>query len=290
MRRAFTGSAVLQIFLMLFPLHTRAQNQPVHGLWVWKTPSVLAAPHAAGTLRDFCRSKQVNEVNVSFSAADKGGPSEQNQLADLVRELHKSNIHVEALLSSTDADEPGKPREELLNHIHDVIEFNKNHPKDPFDGIHLDIEPQQRPENKGPGNLNFLPGLVDAYIAARHLTEPAHLTLNADIQKKLLEGNLDLRRSLLLSLPRITLMLYELSNPNDGESLEQKEEKLSSKSKKYMEMAYQGLGDPKLAKMAIGLRTPDYDQLMPRMLKSIDDTLRSNPHYLGWAWHSYNDQ
>ena len=85
-------------------------------------------------------------------------------------------------------------------------------------------------------------------------------------------------------------MLYELSNPNDGESLEQKEEKLSSNSKKYMEMAYQGLGDPKLAKMAIGLRTPDYDQLMPRMLKSVDDTLRSNPHYLGWAWHSYNDQ
>lgn len=126
--------------------------------------------------------------------------------------------------------------------------------------------------------------------APHHLTEPAHLTLNADIQKKLLEGNLDQRRSLLLSLPRITLMLYELSNPNDGESLEQKEEKLSSNSKKYMEMAYQGLGDPKLAKMAIGLRTPDYDQLMPRMLKSVDDTLRSNPHYLGWAWHSYNDQ
>jgi hypothetical protein len=92
--------------------------------------------------------------------------------------------------------------------------------------------------------------------APHHLTEPAHLTLNADIQKKLLEGNLDQRRSLLLSLPRITLMLYELSNPNDGESLEQKEEKLSGNSKKYMEMAYQGLGDPKLAKMAIGLRSP----------------------------------
>jgi len=289
MRRAIAGSAVLQMFLLLFPLHTRAQDQSVHGLWVWKTPSVLATPHAAATLRDFCRSEHINEVYVSFPAADKGGPSEQNQLADLVRELHKSNIHVEALLSSADADEPGKPREKLLNHIHDVIEFNRDHPKDPFDGIHLDIEPQQRPENKGSGNLNFLPGLVDAYRAARHLAEPAHLTINADIQKKLLEGDLDQRRSLLSSLPRFTLMLYEVSSPNDGQTPEQKEEKLRRESEKFMEMAYQGLADPKLAKMAIGLSTPDYEQLMPRMLKSVNDALRSNPHYLGWAWHSYND-
>ena len=56
-----------------------------------------------------------------------------------------------------------------------------------------------------------------------------------------------------------------------------------------MGLAYQGLTDPRLAKMAIGLHTPDYDQLMSRMLKTLDDTLRSNPHYLGWAWHSYNN-
>jgi hypothetical protein len=55
-------------------------------------------------------------------------------------------------------------------------------------------------------------------------------------------------------------------------------------------MAYQGLDDPGLAKMAIGLRTPDYEQLLPGMLKAVDETLRSNPHYLGWAWHSYNDR
>lgn len=231
MRRSIAGSTVLQIFLLLLPLYTWAQDQSVHGLWVWKTPSVLATPHAAATLRDFCRSQHINEVYVSFSAADKGGPSEQNQLEDLVRELHKSNIHVEALLSSADADESGKPREKLFNHVRDVIEFNKNHPKDPFDGIHLDIEPQQRPENKGPGNLNFLPGLVDAYRAARHLAEPAHLTINADIQKKLLEGNLDQRRSLLSSLPRITLMLYELSGPADGNTPNKKKKNSAGRVK-----------------------------------------------------------
>ena len=199
----------------------------------------MADPHGPDTLREFCRIEGINEVYFSFSKVSK-----DPQLAGLVHTLHKSSIHVEALLSSNDADEPGQHREKLLNELRDVIEFNRSHPKDSFDGIHLDIEPQQRPENKGLGNLNFLPGLVDAYRAARHLIEPAHLTINADIQIKLLKGNLDQRRSLLTSLPRLTLMLYELSSPNDGQSPEQKEEKLRQESEKYMDMGYEGLAIP----------------------------------------------
>jgi len=285
MYRTALGSVILRAFLLVsLPLSAWAQDQLVHGLWVWKTPSLLADPHGADTLREFCRIESINEVYFSFSKVSK-----DPQLAGLIHTLHKSTIHVEALLSSNDADEPGQHREKLLNELRDVIEFNRNHPKDPFDGIHLDIEPQQRPENKGPGNLNFLPGLVDAYRSARHLAEPSHLTINADIQKKLLEGNLTQRQGLLSSLPRLTLMLYELSSPSDGQSPAQKEEKLRRESEKFMGLAYQGLTDPRLAKMAIGLHTPDYDQLMSRMLKTLDDTLRSNPHYLGWAWHSYNN-
>jgi len=287
MRRTSPG---LVLFLTLFiALFTASAQQPVHGLWIWKTPTVLAAPHAADTLRDFCRTEHINEVYVAFTAAAKAGPSGEDQLAGLISLLHKSNIRVEALLSSTDADEPGKPREKLIGHIYDVISFNQGHPNATFDGIHLDIEPQQRPENKGSGNLNFLPGLVDAYRAALHLTGPAHLSINADIQKKLLEGNLDQRRSLFSSLPRITLMLYELSSPGDGQSSGQKKDKLQANSEKFLKMAYEGLPESNLAKLAIGLRTPDYGQLMPEMLKAVDDTLRTNPHYLGWAWHSYND-
>ena len=55
-------------------------------------------------------------------------------------------------------------------------------------------------------------------------------------------------------------------------------------------MAYDGIGDtPRLAKMGIGLRTPDYGELLPDMLQSLDEAYRGNPHYLGWARHSYND-
>ena len=267
-------------------------STPTHGMWVWKSSSVLGASGGIEALSRFCGAHGVNEVYVSFSSTggSAGRAAEDVLLAKAIRVLHGSRIRVDALLSSTDADEEGKAREKLLGHIREVVAFNQSHPGDRFDGVHLDIEPQQRPENKGPGNLRFLPGLVATFRAARELTAPAHLSLNVDIQNKLLKGDVEQRRRLLTSVPRMTLMLYELSSPSDGETLAQKEEKLRSASRKFMEMAYAGLGERDLAKMAIGLRTPDYEQLLPQMLKTVDETLRGDPHYLGWALHSWNDQ
>jgi hypothetical protein len=272
-------------FLCAFP--AVAASAPVHGLWVWKTSSVLAAPHGAAKLRDFCRAQEINEVYVSFSAKD--GTSEDKRLADLIARLHRANIRTEALLSSTDADEAGKPREKLLDHVRAIVQFNQRNPANRFDGIHLDIEPQQRPENKGAGNLKFLPGLVDAWRRVRVLAEPAQLTVNADIQNKLLKGSLAERRLLLSALPRLTLMLYEVSSPGDGDTPEKKIVKLRNRSAELLDMAYQGLTDTNLAKISIGLRTPDYDELLPQMLQSLDTEHRADPHYLGWARHSYND-
>jgi hypothetical protein len=260
---------------------------PVHGLWVWKTPTVLAAPGAAEALRDFCQSQGINEVYVSFSG--KGEASEEREVAGLIVLLHRSHIRVEALISSTQADEPGKYRDKLLDKARAILQFNEKHARDRFDGIHLDIEPQQRPENKGVGNLRFLPGLVDAYKAVLAAAEPAHLMVNADIQNKLLKGDLRERRMLLSSLPRFTLMLYELSSPSDGQTAAQKTEKLCSESQKFLDMAYEGQSESNLGKMVIGLRTPDYEDLLPAMLKSLDDAHGANAHYVGWARHSYND-
>src|ERR1700683_1995039 len=259
----------------------------VHGLWVWKSAQVLEGEHGSENLRDFCKSQGINEVYVSVSAQSQA--SEDRGLAHLIGLLHRANIRVEALLSSADADEPGKHREKLLEHVRGIVQFNSRHPAERFDGIHLDGEPQQRPENKGPGNLKFLPGLVDAFREVRAVAEASHLTVNADIQNKLLKGNLSERRMLLTSLPRLTLMLYELSSPGDGEGAEQMAEKVRTASGKFLEMAYQGIDDRNLAKIVIGLRTPDYGELLPEMLQALDDANRTNPHYRGWARHSYND-
>jgi len=86
------------------------------------------------------------------------------------------------------------------------------------------------------------------------LTEGAELSLNADIQNKLLKGDLKQRRSLLSSVPRITLMVYELSTPDDGTTAADKREKLRQSSEKFLDMAYQGLGTQGLARMAIAKR------------------------------------
>ncbi len=289
--RSFAGYFLLISVTLLAASAPSAFGQergvPVHGLWVWKSAQVLEGEHSSENLRDFCKSQGINEVYVSVSAQSEA--SEDTRLAHLIGLLHRANIRVEALLSSADADEPGKHREKLLEHVRGIVQFNQRYPAERFDGIHLDVEPQQRPENKGPGNLKFLPGLVDAFREVRSVAEASHLSVNADIQNKLLKGDLSERRMLLRSLPRLTLMLYELSSPGDGESAEQMAEKVRTASGKFLSMAYQGIDDRNLAKMVIGLRTTDYSELLPEMLKALDAANRTDPHYLGWARHSYND-
>lgn len=259
----------------------------VHGLWVWKGPSVLEGAGGAESLRDFCRIQGINEVYISVS--QHGEMMAEGSMARMIRVLHGSNIRVEALLSSENADEGGKHLEKLLDQVRWIVQFNQKHLSERFDGIHLDIEPQQRPENKGPGNLRFLPGLVESYRAVLAVADPAGMTVNADIQNKLLKGDREQRKALLSSLPRLTLMMYELSSPSDGDSVEKKIEKARTSSQKFLDMTYENLGDARLAKLVIGLRTPDYDELLPQVLQALDETNRGNPHYLGWAWHSYND-
>jgi hypothetical protein len=260
----------------------------VHGLWVWKSQALLEAPHGPGALLQFCESESINEVYVSVAADPHTfALSGERQMAHLIGLLHRSNIRVEALLSSVDADQPGKHRDKLMSRVQSIVQYNRGHPGERFDGIHLDVEPHQRPENKGPGNLRFLPDLARTFRAVSALAGPLGMTVNADIPKKYLKGGIGERRMLLSAVPRLTLMLYELSSPEDGQSPAQKAEKLRQAAQESMEIAYRGLGDPDLAKIGIALRTPDYGDLLRDMFKTLDQTLRGNPHYLGWARHSY---
>ena len=270
-----------------FPISAASVPGPVHGLWVWKSPAILGAPRGAVLLRDFCRSEGINEVYVSVSA--KSETSEEDELAELIALMHGANIRVEALFSSTDADEPGKHRDSLLDRAQNIVRFNNKHRSASFDGIHLDVEPWQRQENKGAGNLQFLPGLVDAFRAVVAIAKPAGLTVNADIAVKLLKGDPSQREMLLSSVPRFTLMMYELTKPQDGTGVEQKAEQVVKTSQKDLDMAYEGLNERNLGKMVIALRTADYGDLLPRILRALEEANQLNSHYLGWARHSYND-
>lgn len=284
--RVFISSVVLMVTLA-FPLLAADNRAPVHGLWVWETLTLLTAPRSTETLLDFCRSNAISEVYVSVSKLKDR--SAETQFADLIAQMHQGNIRVEALIGSTNADEPGPAREKLLEEVREVLEFGQPPRTDGFDGIHLDIEPQQRPENHGPQNLGFLPGLVETYRAVRQIAEPARLPIDADIPVKVLNTDPAQRQLLLSALPRFTLMLYELSNPADGESPDEKVQKLRAAGMRWLQTAYKGLDSPDLGQMSIGLRTPDYGNLLPRMLQTLDEANGANPHYLGWARHSYND-
>lgn len=285
MMTSWVRAALVVALVVVVPMGCLGQQ--VHGMWVWKSPDVLAAPQGAERLRDFCKAQGINEVYVSFSAAK--AHAEEKDFDHLISLMHRAGIRVEALIASADADEPGKHRDNLLAHVNQVIAFNRGHEGSRFDGIHLDIEPQQRPENKGAGNLGFLPNLMDAFRAVRAVAEPAQMTVNADIQNKLLKADAAQRQRLLSSVPRLTLMMYELSSPGDGQTAQQKAEKAATASEKFLEMAYAGLPGRGLARMAIALRTADYGNLLPQMLRNLDEANRGNPHYLGWARHSYND-
>jgi hypothetical protein len=264
------------------------KDQFMHGVWVWRTPILLDLPARGEALRDFCRSNKINEVYLSFTSQNTAEP-EQQEVAKLIELLHKSHIRVEALLSGADADEPGKDRDKLMSHVSEVVTFNREHSHQRFDGIHLNIEPQQRQENKSSGSLGFLPNLVDTYHAVLAVAAQNQMTVNADIPNEFLKADASQRQALMSSLPRLTLMLYELSSPGDGQSTAAQADKLRQAGTKYMDAAYQGLNGTNLAKMAIGLRTADYQQQFPDMLKVVQNTLAGNPHFLGWAWYSYNN-
>ncbi len=145
------------------PTGAWADERHVHGLWVWKTATVLDAPGSAEALRNFCRSTGINEVYVSIP--NNGIVPDDARLLGLIGLLHQAKIRVEALFGSADADKPGMPREQLLDQVRGIVLSNRQHPKQRYDGIHLDIEPHQRAENKGADNLGFLPDLVETYRA-----------------------------------------------------------------------------------------------------------------------------
>jgi hypothetical protein len=283
--RSHAISALLVLGLLI---HAQAADAPIHGLWVWKTSTILVTPGSAEALRDFAKAHEINEVYVSVSSRDP--LTAGSATVELLKMLHQSAIRVEALLDSIDADKAGAPREALLAKARAIVAFNATQTAATrFDGIHLDVEPQQRAENKGPGNLQFLPGLIDAFRDVHVIAGPVHLTVNADVANKVLKADAAQRRAMLTSVDRVTLMLYELSSPNDGKSPESKVEKLQHAAERYLDMTYDGLNDGHLAPMVIGLRTADYTDRMPAMLATLQAQQSKNAHYTGWAWHCYND-
>ena len=97
----------------------------VHGLWVWNAASILDSPAESKKLRDFAVAQRINEIYLS--ALSHGKFADAGALCSLVDSLHHSQVRSQALLSSTNADEPGEHRQRLLEEIKAVIHFDLEH-------------------------------------------------------------------------------------------------------------------------------------------------------------------
>ncbi|HEY6451036.1 MAG TPA: hypothetical protein VIX87_00400 [Steroidobacteraceae bacterium] len=271
----------LSVALIAAALPAGAGSLPVHGLWVWNSTQVLQAPQGAPALRDFCQSAGINEVYVSVSRDYSA--LEELRLTQLIALLHQIDIRVDALIYSVDGDEVGAPRTALLDRVQSILNFDHHHPAQHFDGIHLAIEPQRRPEYESATNNQFLPALVVTYRAVRARTDRAALSLGADIPSKVLAADVDERRALLSAVPRLTLLMDAGTIQRGAATPGQRLEQLRRRSRRYLQMAYRGVDEPHAAGMLIALRAQDHEAQLPPLLAALDDANRSDPHYLGWA-------
>ncbi|MGA8707298.1 MAG: hypothetical protein WB646_09960 [Steroidobacteraceae bacterium] len=122
------------------------------------------------------------------------------------------------------------------------------------------------------------------------MTDRHRLMLEADIPARVLEADVDQRRALLLAVPRLTVIMDELSSPVDRLGAAQEAEQLGASSRRLLDMAYAGVDASRLARMSFALRSADYGTRLPQMLAALDQANSGDPHYLGWALRSYKEQ
>jgi outer membrane protein TolC len=249
------------------PRHVNANananvSAKARGLWVWHTRDLVGAEPDAASLRDFIQKRGIGEVYLSWPR----GISEDPKLVSFVRALRKAGVRVEALAGEATWYRPER-RAPLFERIDEVARFNHEHPDAQVSGIHLDIEPHQLPENKGPQNRAYVPDFVDTLVQARAQAERAHLTLACDIPRKLLQLSADEAATLVAACPHLTLMLYELDLPP------------------VIDAAKVALGWG--AQVTVGVRAADFRAGTGEALKKIDAQLGPARGYQGWAVHDY---
>lgn len=252
------------------PTATRAR-----GLWVWRTSEVLADPAEPQALLDLCRARGLNEVYLSIPGSGPGGgpgggpPLLQDaRLPRLLQALAAAGIRAEALLGQARWYQPAE-RGALLALIEAVGAWNRAGPGR-FTGVHLDIEPHQLLENKGPGNLGFLPDLIATFAAARAAAAAHGLPLSADVPRKLLKASPADWAALTAACPRLLWMLYELPGHADA----------------ILRLARRALQRGG-AQVVVAVRVPDHGALLPEVLAAVEAGLSPEPGYGGWAIHDY---
>jgi hypothetical protein len=234
-------------------------------MWVWSTKSRLGEPTGTETLLGSCRRAGLNEVYLSVGA----GALDDPRLPALMGALHGAHLRVEALMGEAAWYRPGN-RAAMFATIEAVAAYDRRNPGASFDGIHLDVEPHQLPENRN--NHQFVPVLAEALAEASALAATHHLTSSADLPRFALD---EAGPAFARAVERPFVMLYQLRDRSPAW--------LMKASGSVVDHTFQGLDARQAGRIVIGLRVEDYPTDLEAMVGALD--LEQRARYGGWAIH-----
>lgn len=173
-------------FLMLASVSSiNGAEPPMRGMWVYKTGVILASPAEQAALFAFCKERQITDLfwQVHFDRADGMKLKDQDATHLFLKAAHAQTIRIHTL-GGDPAHTLTQNHDRVLAMADAVLAFN--HSGEPFDGMHLDVEPHALPAWKKASEAekcNLLTQFVDLHtkVAERLHAADSRLRYGADI-------------------------------------------------------------------------------------------------------------
>lgn len=239
----------------------------VRGLWVWGAAARLAEADGASTLLATCEELGITEVYLGVTERVLADA----RLPDLMSALAHQGIRVEALMGDAVWYRP-ESRPSMIALIERVAAYNARFPSARFEGLHLDVEPHQIPENKA--SRGWVPALVETLREADTAGARHGLEVSADLPRFILQG--PHRKEIARAVARVFVMLYELRDRSEGA--------LAEASQRVLRDVFDA-NPAERGRIVVGLQATDYPSDLAQMLRVVDGANGPSAHYGGWAVH-----
>ena len=157
----------------------------MRAMWVYKTEPIMASASEQGQLFTFCKERRITDLfwQVHFDRSNGTVLKDAVPTRTFLKAAHAQSIRIHTL-GGDPYHTLAKNHERVLAMADAILEFNKS--GEPFDGMHLDIEPHALPLWKKATEAekcDLLTQFVDVHTkVAEHLhAADPHLLYGADI-------------------------------------------------------------------------------------------------------------
>ena len=174
-----------RILLVLATVVLEAAEDPRRGMWVYKTDAILGSTADQQALFTFCKERHITDLfwQVHFDRTQGVKLKAADETRVLLKFAHAAGLRIHTL-GGDPVHTFTKNHERVLAMADAVIEFNRT--GEPFDGMHLDIEPHALPtwrKSSDAKKCELLTQLVDIHtkMAQRLHTANPSFQYGADI-------------------------------------------------------------------------------------------------------------